>query len=271
MTVIMNKSLIIFLFFLIAGSRIVYSQKWKLTRHEVHFGLGTVNVFGDIGGAASASNMWGLKDIRVKETGLSVYVAGRYKLNTSMAIKVNLIYGFTKGSDVDSKNAVRNFSYKTSLFEPSAQYEYYFLKEDKDNRGYGLYNRRGMYNNFNIIAAYGFIGLGAVMASPKVTYNGREPVTSYESINKFGVSPVIPIGMGCKMTLDKYWALGFEFGRRFAFGDNLDGLTTSFSKHNDTYYFAVFHAIYRLESDRYGKLLILKKSKMPYSQQRRRK
>lgn len=265
----MNKSLISILFLLFIVSEVVYSQKWKLTRHEVHFGLGSVNVFGDIGGTAEATNMWGLKDIRIKETGLSVYVAGRYKLNPQTAIKLNLIYGFTTGTDVGSRNADRDFSYKTSLFEPSVQYEYYFLKEDRENRGAILYNRRGMYNNFNTLAAYIFVGVGAVMASPKVTYNGREPIASIETINSSGFSPVIPFGLGLKMTLDKYWALGFEFGRRFVLGDNIDGLTTSYSKHGDAYYFGVFHAVYRLESDRYGKLLIFKRSKMPY--QRRRK
>jgi len=262
----MNKLLIAILFLLFGGSQFVYTQKWKLTRHEVHFGLGTVNVFGDIGGTADPTNMWGLKDIRIKETGLSVYVAARYKLNPQTAVKLNLIYGFTKGSDIGSKNATRDFSYKTSLFEPSVQYEYYFLPEDRENRGSILYNRRGMYNNFNVVAAYVFIGVGGVMANPKVSYGSN--ATQYETIRGFGIAPVIPIGLGLKMTLDKYWAFGFEFGRRFALGDNLDGLTTSFSKHNDTYYFGVFHAVYRLESDRYGKLLIFKKEKMPYQRRR---
>jgi hypothetical protein len=265
----MNKRLTILLL-MIAICINGYSQKWKLTRYEAHFGLGTLNVFGDIGGTADKNNLFGLKDIRIKETGLSFYTGARYKINPDMALKLNFIYGFTKGSDVGSKNEVgRNFSYKTSLFEPSVQYEYYFIKEDKPNSAAILYNRRGMMNNFAVITAYGFIGVGGVLFSPKVNFTGRPPLDKIETVSGYGkFAPVIPIGIGAKMALDKFWSIGFEFGRRIVFSDYLDGLSTTFSKSNDTYYFGTFHAIYKLETDRYGVPLIFKKSRNPYKKRR---
>lgn len=260
----MSKPLTTFLLVVIFGTASGFAQKWKLSRHEVHFGIGTINVFGDIGGTASTNNMWGLKDIRLNETGISLYGGARYKLSPKMALKMNLIYGIAKGSDVGSRNEERAFSYKTSIFEPSIQYEYYFLKEDRENRGASLYNRRGQINNFNILAAYGFIGLGGVMLKPEFSYSGRQPNDAIEKTDGYGsFSAAIPVGVGIKTTINKNWAFGIEIGRRIVFSDYLDGFSTSFSTHNDTYYFGMLHAIYRLESDRYGRLLLFKRSRMP--------
>ncbi len=258
----MCKKVIAIIIVLVTCLSYTDAQKWKLTRYEFHFGLGTTNVFGDIGGTADKNNLFGLKDIRLKETGLSVYVGGRYKLKANQAIKVNLIYGFTKGSDVGSRNEVRLFSYKTTLFEPSCQYEYYFLSEDRNYRPSTLYNRRGMINNFSLLSIYGFGGLGGVIYNPKVTFGGRLPDSRVETIDGFSkFSMVIPIGLGIKMAYDKYWSFGFEFGRRFSFTDYLDGMSTSYSNAKDTYYFGVVHVIYKIETDRYGKPMLFRRQR----------
>jgi OmpA-OmpF porin, OOP family len=238
-------------------------QKWKLNRYELHFGLGTANVFGDIGGTADKSNLFGLKDIRLKETGLSVYLGGRYKLKVNQALKVNLIFGYTKGADIGSRNENRLFSYKTTIFEPSCQYEYYFLAEDRNYRPSTLYNRRGMINNFSLLSIYGFGGLGGAIFSPKVSYGGRLPDPRIETTEDFAhFSLVIPIGIGFKMAYDKSWSVGFEFGRRFTFTDYIDGLSASFSHAKDTYYFGVVHVIYKIETDRFGKPMLFKRQRL---------
>jgi len=87
----MNRQLTALLLVILTFSFSAYGQKWKLTRYEVHFGLGTSNVFGDIGGTPDENNLFGLKDIRIKETGLSIYAGARYKNTNDMAVKLNLI------------------------------------------------------------------------------------------------------------------------------------------------------------------------------------
>lgn len=253
--------LVTFMFFVSAS----YGQKWKLTRYEAIFGLGTTNVFGTIGGSADESNLYGLKDIRIGETGLSIYAGARYKTTANQAIKFNLIYGFSHGSDVGSKNASRNYSFKTSLFEPSIQYEYYFIGDYSQNRmATNLYNRRGMINDYKTITAYGFVGVGGVFYSPTVTFNGNGPDPRVERVSGYSkMSLVIPVGLGIKYVVDRYWSVGFEFGRRFSFSRYLDGIDTDFAHHNDTYYFGVFNAIYKLETDRYGTPLLFKKKRYP--------
>ncbi len=231
----------------------VFSQRWKLKRYEVLFGIGSTNIYGDIGGTADANNLFGLKDIRINETRYSLYGGARYKIRKDLAVKVNLIYGRGVSNDVKSKNENRDYSFKTSIFEPSVQLEYSFLSEERKIDVSKLYNRRGMINSFTVFSAYGFAGLGGVIFSPTLNLNGNTPIPDKEIIdgyNKFSI--VIPVGLGVKYAIDKNWSIGFEFGRRIVFSDYIDGISTDWSNHNDTYYFGVLQAVYKLNTNRRG-------------------
>lgn len=253
----MNLRFIVILIFLASIFTNGFSQRWKLTRYEAVGGIGTTNVFGDIGGTADKSNWFGIKDIRIAETGYSLYLGARYFFTENTAIKYNMIYGHAAGSDANSKNADRQFSYKTSFFEPSVQYEYYFIKEGRRNRMSNIYNRRGMINNYTLLSAYAFGGLGGLIFSPKLTSGGRLPDAAtphFELVDGYSkFSGVLALGAGVKYSIDKEWSIGFEFGRRFTFTDYLDGLSNSkYSHSNDTYYFGVINVIYKLETNRRG-------------------
>jgi hypothetical protein len=246
---------IIFILFFVLGK--TNAQNWLLTRYEVHFGLGTTNVFGDIGGASSVDNLYGLKDIKIKDTGPSFYLGVRYKTKEKQAIKFNLIYGNAKSSDVGSKNESRNFSYTTNIIEPSIQYEYYFLSESRKYGTAKLYNRRGMINNYATLSLYAFGGIGGLYIMPK--FSGTNISAADKPNNSSSFTAVIPFGLGAKIAYNKFWSFGFEMGRRFTFSDYIDGLNTTYSKANDTYYFSSIHVIYKLECDRYGNLKLFKR------------
>jgi hypothetical protein len=239
----------------------IFAQSWKTSRYEAHFGIGTTNIYGDIGGTASTNNLFGLKDIKIKETGFSFYGGIRYRIQSNMCLKLNLIYGQpSKVADIGSKNEVRQFTFKTSIFEPSVQYEYYFLPEYRDFGVKRLYNRRRMINNFSAISMYGFAGVGGLLYSPKLSYEGRPPQEGVEFVNNYGkFTLIVPFGIGIKYAYDKFWSFGFEFGRRLAFSDYIDGFSSIYSKNNDTYYFGVIHAVYKLETDRFGRPLLFKR------------
>jgi hypothetical protein len=257
----MGKRIITITAAIIAFNSFIFAQNWKMNRYEAHFGIGTTNIFGDIGGTASANNLYGLKDIKIKETGFSLYGGIRFRIQSDMCLKLNLIYGQpSKIEDIDSKNADRQFSFKTTIFEPSVQYEYYFLPEYRNFGIKRLYNRRRMINNFSILSMYGFAGVGGLLFNPKLTYGGRPPLEGIEFVDNYGkFTIVVPLGLGMKFAYDKFWSFGFEFGRRFTFSDYIDGFSSTFSKNKDTYYFGVLHAIYKLETDRYGRPLLFKR------------
>lgn len=118
-------SLIICLFFGFTAD----AQVWKMRRYEALFGLGTTHYFGDIGGYSKGDNLMGLKDIDFTQIRPSFYVGMRYKIYETVALKLNLSYGYLHGDDAGDVNDARNFKFYTGIFEPSLQVEYSFIKE----------------------------------------------------------------------------------------------------------------------------------------------
>lgn len=253
------KGLLILVFVMISLAG--FSQRWKLSRYEVLFGVGSTNIYGDIGGTAQADNLYGLRDIKISETRYALYAGARYRLQKDIAVKFNLIFGRGVGNDAYSKNSeTRGYSFKTSLLEPSFQLEYSFLSDQRRLAVSKLYNRKGMVNNFSLLSAYGFAGVGGLLYFPKLNLNGNSPMPGTNYLSGYSnFSIVIPVGLGIKYVIDKSWAISFEFGRRFVFSDYLDGISTKYSKANDTYYFGLFQAVYKLKTNRQGVPVIFTK------------
>jgi len=227
-----------------------YAQRWKQRRYEANFSIGTSHFYGDIGGTADVKNAGGFKDIQLQYTRPSFAFGARYKLSGDMALKMNLIYGFVAGNDVNSRNDGRKYSFTSTIFEPSLQFEYYLIPESRPIGSVALFNRRGMVNNYSKIYVYLFGGVGGVFGNPKLLFNEGNEVT-LDSISKIGFA--FPVGAGLKYTIDSKWSLGVELGRRFTTTDNIDGYTSQWSKHNDLYDFGMLTAIYKIQTDRRGR------------------
>ena len=268
--VIMKKATLIFLalFFITIGD--AFSQRWKLRRYEAIVGLGTTTVYGDIGGTADESNLYGLKDIRFTDVRPSYYLGIRYKLEEEMSIKLNLIYGQGYGTDAGSKNENRNLGFKTGIFEYSVQYEYFFLKEDRRLKSAAVFNRKGMINNYAKTAAYAFAGLGGIYISPKFTEDPSDVWPEWETTMKdrhiiegySKISATFPVGLGLKYTIDDMFTIGFELGGRYTLSDYLDGIAAKNppfnNEHKDVYYFADVSLIYKVRTDRRGRPVLFR-------------
>jgi len=229
------------------------AQSWKLRRYEASVSLCTSQIYGDIGGSADANNLYGLKDIQILKTRPSVAFGARYKIDERMAVKVNLIFGMVSGNDEKSRNDDRNFSFTSTIIEPSAQFEYYLISERKSVSSGASFSRRGMINNFGKLYPYVFAGVGGIISNPKLLRNDV-PVILDESISKFGLT--FPLGIGIKTSLNSKVSLGFEFGRRFTTTDNIDGYTSEWSKANDLYDIGMFSLIYKIPTDRRGRPIL---------------
>ncbi|MDP4186927.1 MAG: DUF6089 family protein [Bacteroidota bacterium] len=217
----------------------LFGQQWMSMRFEVFGGVGTSNYYGDIGGGTSGNSL------SLGDTHPSFTLGARYMILEKVALKTSFIYGSVIGSDEGSKNADRNYSFSTSLFEPSIQGEYYFLSQEK-RRGHSIYNRHGLISNFIGFEAYGFAGLGTAFF--KVTPKGD---LKNVFVDNFGHTAfVLPIGIGCKVTLSNRSSIGLELGRRILSSDYIDGYTSQFSKHNDVYYFGSISYVYRIKTSR---------------------
>ncbi len=233
----------------------VNGQRWKLRRYEVGGGIGITQVFGDIGGTIDEKNWFGLKDIKIDETRLAFPLYARYKLDPVYALKVNTILAWGNGTDADSRND-RGRSYKTMLFEFSAQAEYYFIPEERRYRSAAMFNKRGMLNNYMSFNAYAFLGIGGVYSRSNVTFT--QDITPVDEIKNNNIGIVFPFGLGLKYIVDDRWLVNAELGYRYSVSDYIEGYKqTEDSKHKDVYYFLTFSVGYRLKTSRRGLPLFL--------------
>ena len=239
----------------------LFAQKWKLTRYEASIGIGPANYFGDIGGAATRNNWFGIKDIQLLRTRPSFSLGARYKIRPDKAVKFNLNYCWLSATDEGSLNPTRGadrkgYKFNTQLIETSIQFEYSFFVEDKKRTSFAIFNKRGMLNNYSKFNLYGFLGVGSVMFFP--SFIGK-PNPSIEITNGYSkVAGIIPGGLGFKMIYSSKLALGIELGSRYTFSDYLDGFHTNFSKANDIYYLTTFNLVYRLKTSRSNRPIIFK-------------
>jgi hypothetical protein len=249
-----NKLLKPLLFFLLIGllSFPSEAQRWKILRYEASFGIGTCNIFGDIGGSATANNLYGLKDLTFNSTRPSLIFGARYKLMENQSLKLNINFCMGGGSDVGSKHFTegRDYSFTSYLSEQSLQYEYYFIHEDAIKRSTAVYNHRGMMNNYSRISAYGFAGLGGLFYVPSL--KGTSPTPELETRLGTGYTLTIPVGIGAKLVYSDHWSFNAELGYRYTLSDGLDGLTSKYSHSNDIYWIASVSACYRIKTARNG-------------------
>ncbi len=222
------------------------AQVWKMKRYEAIVGIGTSNYFGDIGGYSKGENALGLKDFSIKSTRPSIYLGARYKVFEVMAVKLNLIVGFLSGSDEGGQNDARNFKFSATIFEPSLQVEYAFLKE-KEAQSYLMMKGKGVKEFRASISAYVFLGVGGGFFWPKAKENLENFDLDY---NK--ATLVVPMGLGLKYGLNTNWSIGFELGGRLTTTDYLDGYSSSYSESNDVYYFAVINLVYKMRTSQTG-------------------
>jgi OmpA-OmpF porin, OOP family len=226
------------------------AQPWKMLRYEGALGIGSTNVYGDLGGAPTAESFLFIRDISFRNTRPSIYGALRYKIDTRTALKLNIIYGFSKTKDFSgSRNENRQFESTSNLVETSVQYEFYFLQEERRLRSTAMFDRRGMINNYSTLGAYVFAGVGGAVYWSKLDIERR----SYD-IYKEGpaLTLSLPIGIGLKYILSDKWLLGWELGYRHTISDYLDGIETPWSNNPDVYWISSLNLSYRIPTSRRG-------------------
>lgn len=229
----------------------VNSQQWQLKRVEASFGIGTANVYGDLGGSSSESKMKFITDITFRNTRPSIYGGIRYRIKPAYSVKLAFNYGYSKTSDYEgSRNEGRGFSSVTQLFEVSGNFEYYFLPEFRRLRSAAMFNRRGMINDYSFFGAYAFIGIGATMYWPKITVDETRPGDEYK--NNMGITASLPIGLGIKYIISDKWIFGYELGYRLTPSDFMDGFKPPSSKWPDSYWMSSFNLNYRIPTSRRG-------------------
>lgn len=214
-----------------------FSSSKNKARKEYVFGIGAANFLGELGGANQIGTNF-VKDLEFSMTRPSAAIGMRYKFAKRFAVKGGLYYQLVSGADRTTKEPFRNnrnLSFKSNIFELSAQAEFYLTKEQQGHR-YKIKNAKGM-KNYDY-QAYMFVGIGGFYFNPKAQYKGSwvalQPLSTEGQGLPGGpkkysrVSLCIPYGIGAKYNLNKDWAIGLEIGIRKTFTDYIDDVSTNY-------------------------------------------
>ena len=221
-----------------------YSQRWKLKRYEAIVGIGTLNLFTDLG----VSNAESLLGLRLDFTRPNVYFAARYKFSQDFSGKFGLAYGYGHSQDITNVRieGTDGFQSNTHLIEPSVTAEYYLKKEQRRYRSAAIYNRRGMLNDYSTWAIYLYGGLGGLYYKAVYDFTPRTTDKTKDS----GFTLIIPAGVGFKYVYSDKIVFGYELGPRYVFSDYLDGYKPSSSKNNDVYWLTTITLAFKIKTSR---------------------
>lgn len=232
------------------------AQRWKRTRYELIYGVGTNSVFGEIGGGSGKGGniATSIKDFDIQTLLPSAAVGFRYRVTEQFAVKANLIYGLMGANDKYSKDEQRRdrgISFLSTIFEQSMQFEYSIVKE-RLGRRYTLSNIKGLKNLH--INTYVIAGIGGVSFNPTLKINGLSDTIPNTAVvtNYSKYAMVIPIGIGFKYGINRKLSLAIEYANRFCFTDYLDGFKDVNSRSSDSYMFMTFSISYKLRTTRNG-------------------
>lgn len=232
------------------GSKARSSDRmWQYRRWEIMSGIGTAQLYGDIGGFSQGENALGFKDFSFKNIRFSINGGMRYWLNPSFALRANLAIAGLHTTDSRGSNEGRGFESSTFIIEPSVLGEYDILKANYEamnvfRRG----NKNLIASLLNTINVYAFAGVGASVFNVKLI----EGIGYSGTTSDGGIAAVIPVGIGARMQYNSRISFGIEWSNRFAINDYIDGYTSPFSNHNDMYRFFNFTYCYKLRTGKNG-------------------
>ena len=179
--------------------------------------VGTMFYLGDL-------NQTKLFKLNLKDPSLNqLHMAGgfmyRYNISPRFAFKADFLFGKVSSTDRGTNMASRNLSFSSPVTEFSAEMELNFFE---------LYNTTGK----NRFSPYIFAGITLFSFNPQAELNGQ--TYDLHSMGTEGqgleggskpyslTTAAIPFGIGIKATIGRYFAIGAEWGIRWAFTDYLD-------------------------------------------------
>jgi len=233
-------SISLFLTMIICTTESVFAQKFTKRKRYLSVGLsiGTVNYVGDLDpGNSSISPSF-------RNTGPAIGLfTGMYRWKPKVSFRGSFSYMYLSGNDFKASSATgddifrkaRNLNFFNHVVELKADVLYDFIGNK------GTYLKRPEY------VPYIFTGLAFIYQNPysrlpdgKGGYEkGSRQRISKMDLETTSFSPVqviIPMGIGVRKKLNKYWDISFEVGWRWSFTDYLDGVSGLYNKNVDPKY-----------------------------------
>jgi len=185
---------------------------------------------GLLGGLSAYSGDLTQTLVDVKEIHPAGGVIVRYNVNQWYSIKANILYGTISGDDANSSvfsMNYRNLSFTSSLLDIGVQAEINLL---------GYWSGHPRYKQ----TPYLLFGFSVYRFNPKAQYNGQwyelqplgtegQGTTKYNEREKYALTQIsLPLGLGYKYAINRWWNIGFEFGYRYTFTDYLDDVSKTY-------------------------------------------
>ncbi len=210
------------------------STYWKTHRTEMQFSLGVSNFLGELGGRNQIGSPF-IWDLEISQTKPSLAVGWRYFLAQKISMRLNLSYGILAGNDNLTEEAFRknrNMHFETNLIEFSWAFEYHFVKEQMGH----VYDLRGVKGQKSSrVGLYVFAGVAGFYFDPRARFNGElvqlKPLHTEGQGLPGGPDEysnyqfAIPMGMGLRKSMSKYWTLGLELQYTKTFTDYIDDVS----------------------------------------------
>jgi hypothetical protein len=194
---------------------ITYAQYW-----EVGALLGASNYSGDL--------VKGV--ISFRETKPAGGAIIRYNINPWFTLKTDIYFGTITGDDRHSNSTdmkIRNLSFKSNILDIGINGE---LNLTGYKSGHPIYKT----------SPYIFFGISVFRFNPKAEYEGKwvplqplctegQGTTKYNDREKYSLTQIsIPLGVGYKFAITRFWNIGVEIGARSTFTDYLDDVSTTY-------------------------------------------
>ncbi len=220
-------------------------DRWKRTRYELVGGLGVSTFVGELGGPNNESTRHFLSGYDFTSQRFMLTGGLRYKIRNPLAVKGAISYAMLSGSDTKTTNkyrADRNLSFRTNLWELSAQLEYSIIPEPinyRTRRRHRKFTWRSLLN----VNTYVFAGVSAFYFNPKAKDDGEGGSGKWVALQPLGtegqglvegrkkysrVALAFPFGVGFKYAISRSMCVGLEFGPRYTTTDYIDDVSTSY-------------------------------------------
>lgn len=241
----MNRILILFLF-LIACFSEFYSQttnfnstkNWRRNKKEIVLNIGPTGFLGELGGKDAIGTAYSLADLDLKSTTMNIGISFRYRFKPFFATSSIIDIGQVKGDDkltLEPARNARNLNFKSTLFTAYQRLEFLFYFKESFGHKYNFKGVSGKKNHNEQI--YFFAGVGLCYFNPMGNYNGQW--VKLRPLHTEGqgfpnrpkeyslVTPIIPVGLGFRMGIDRMWRVGLEFTYFKTFSDYIDDASTT--------------------------------------------
>jgi hypothetical protein len=238
----------ILLYLLLFFTPLVYSQNsggfgnsknWSLNKHEIYFSIGTSQFLGDLGGLDKEGTQKSLVDLDFSSTRIGGGIGYRYRFHRRWATSTQLYFGMVSGADANTDEVIRrsrNLSFRSPILELSQRIEFIIYSKEQGGARYSRLGTKGRSTKADFF--YVFSGISGFYFNPQTKINGSwtnlRPLKTegqglpggQEEYGKFSMA--IPMGVGFKFAIGKYWRLGLEISYNKTFTDYIDDVSTDY-------------------------------------------